>query len=178
MAKLMETLMIGYGNSLRSDDGAGQAVAEAIADRSLPGVRVLSVHQLTPDLAADMATVDRVFFVDAVPWADDAPPRVQIQSIDPHPPNNSLGHHCDPGSILALSGLLFHHIPDAYWVLIPALNFEFGETFSEVTQMAIEVAINQIANICRGETVARKCMQILLSPRSNKVGCVEGRNAP
>lgn len=154
----METLIIGYGNTLRSDDGAGQAVAEAIANRALPGVRVLSVHQLTPDLAAEIATVDRVLFVDAVLWRDDLPPRVQIQRLDPQSPNNSLGHHCDPRSILALSGLLFDRIPDAYWVLIPALNFEFGETFSEVTQMAIDVAVNQIANICRGEAFARKSL--------------------
>lgn len=152
----METLIIGYGNTLRSDDGAGQAVAEAIANRALPGVRSLSVHQLTPDLAADMATVDRVLFVDAVLSRDDVPPRVQIQPLDPQSPNNSLGHHCDPRSILAFSGLLFDRIPDAYWVWIPAVNFEFGETFSEVTQRAIDVAVNQIANICRGEAFAGK----------------------
>lgn len=145
----METLVIGYGNTLRNDDGAGQAVAEAIADRPLPGVRVLCVHQLTPDLAAELATVDRAIFVDAVPQAEDAPPRVQIQFLDPHLPNNPLGHSCDPRSILALSQLLFDRLPEAYWVLIPAIDFEFGETFSEVTKQAIEVAIDRIVNLCR-----------------------------
>lgn len=152
----METLVIGYGNTLRRDDGVGIAVAEAIADRSLPGVRVLCVHQLTPDLAAELATVDRAIFVDAVPHTDDEPPRVQVRSLDPHPPNNSLGHSCDPRSILALSELLFDRFPEAYWVLIPAIDFEFGETFSEVTKEAIEVAVRQITQICRGEAFAQK----------------------
>jgi len=45
-------LVIGYGNTLRGDDGLGQRAAEALAQRALPdGVEVLSCHQLTIELA-------------------------------------------------------------------------------------------------------------------------------
>ncbi len=36
-----ESVVIGIGNELRRDDGVGPAVARAVADRGLPGVRVL-----------------------------------------------------------------------------------------------------------------------------------------
>ena len=144
----METLIIGYGNTIRRDDGAGPAVAEMMANQSLPGVQSRWVHQLTPDLAAEIATVDCVFFVDAILWTSDVSPKVQIQSLEPYHRDNSLGHHCDPRSLLALSGLLYDRIPHAYWVLIPAVDFEFGETFSEVTQMAIPIAVDKITYLC------------------------------
>ncbi|MGF1587982.1 MAG: hydrogenase maturation protease [Pleurocapsa sp.] len=62
----MHYLVIGYGNTLRSDDGAGQSAANQIAAWGLPNVRSLAVHQLTPELAEDIANADTVIFVDAV----------------------------------------------------------------------------------------------------------------
>lgn len=147
----MRTLAIGYGNTLRSDDGAGRVVAEAIADLSLPGMRSRSVHQLTPDLAAEIAEVDRVFFIDAVLWQWETPPKVQIQTLTPQVQNSSLGHHCDPRSLLGLSASLYDRLPRAEWILIPALNFAFGETLSDVTQRAIVVAIEEIHRFCIAE---------------------------
>src|SRR5262245_41264787 len=58
-------LVIGYGNTLRGEDGIGPAVAEEVAARGLPGVRVIVAHQLTPELAADIADARLVVFVDA-----------------------------------------------------------------------------------------------------------------
>ncbi len=60
-----ELLVIGYGNPLRGDDGVGPAVSGAIAVLGLPGVRALSVHQLTPELAAEAAGARVAVFVDA-----------------------------------------------------------------------------------------------------------------
>jgi len=58
-------LLIGYGNTLRSDDGAGQKIANIVSEWNLPQWRSLSVHQLTPELALDIAQADLVIFVDA-----------------------------------------------------------------------------------------------------------------
>ncbi|HPX36184.1 MAG TPA: hydrogenase maturation protease [Mycobacterium sp.] len=38
----MSRVVVGVGNPYRRDDGIGPAVADAVADRNLPGVRVLS----------------------------------------------------------------------------------------------------------------------------------------
>ena len=44
-------LVIGYGNTLRGDDGVGPRVAEAVGKLNLPGVRTLICQQLSPEHA-------------------------------------------------------------------------------------------------------------------------------
>ncbi len=59
-------LVIGYGNTLRGDDGAGCYVAERLcALNHEPGLKVLSLHQLTPELAQPVAEAGLVIFIDA-----------------------------------------------------------------------------------------------------------------
>ena len=143
----MNFLVIGYGNTLRSDDGAGQKVAQTIAEWQLTGVQCLAVQQLTPELAENIANADVVIFVDAVATNSDNPNPVQVQLLPVEAINSSLGHHGNPRSLLAYAQILYGKVPKAYGVLIPAINFDFGETFSTVTQQGIEIAVNEIKQI-------------------------------
>ena len=75
-------LVIGYGNSLRGDDGVGPRVAElAAADPRLAGAVVAAHHQLTPELALDMSAARLVVLVDAT--TDAAPGVVAVRRVDP-----------------------------------------------------------------------------------------------
>ena len=143
----MNFLVIGYGNTLRSDDGAGQKVAEKIAQWELSKVRSLAVHQLTPELAEDIARADTVIFVDAVATNSENPASVKIQKLEAEDNSTSLGHSCNPRSLLSFTQILYGKAIKAYWVLIPALNFDFGEEFSSVTQKRIDIALQQIRQI-------------------------------
>jgi Ni,Fe-hydrogenase maturation factor len=59
-------LVIGYGNTLRRDDGVGVRAAEMMAaDARFTDVEVLTAYQLTPELSLDIATASLVVFVDA-----------------------------------------------------------------------------------------------------------------
>jgi Ni,Fe-hydrogenase maturation factor len=59
-------LVIGYGNTLRRDDGVGVRAAEMMAaDARFADVEVLTTYQLTPELSLDIATASLVVFVDA-----------------------------------------------------------------------------------------------------------------
>ncbi len=58
-------LVIGYGNELRGDDGIGPHVVSELAALELPGVLTRIVHQLLPELAAELADTCLVIFVDA-----------------------------------------------------------------------------------------------------------------
>ena len=61
-----KSLIIGYGNPLRGDDGIGQAAAQAFADEAAgDGIDVVRCHQLMPELAEQLAAVDLAVFVDA-----------------------------------------------------------------------------------------------------------------
>ena len=53
-----EILIVGYGNDLRSDDGAGRVVASRVEAMDLPGVVVRSQSQLTPELALLVTRAD------------------------------------------------------------------------------------------------------------------------
>ena len=145
----MNFLVIGYGNTLRSDDGAGQKVAEKIAQWELPEVRSLAVHQLTPELAEDISQADAVIFIDAVATNSENSISVQIRQLQVADDDTSLGHSCNPRSLLSVTQVLYGKVIKAYWVLIPAVNFDFSEELSSLTQRGIDIALNQVKQIIR-----------------------------
>ena len=147
----MNFLVIGYGNTLRSDDGAGQRVAEKIAQWELPEVRSLAVHQLTPELAEDISQADAVIFIDAVATNSENSISVQIRQLQVADDDTSLGHSCNPRSLLSVTQVLYGKVIKAYWVLIPAVNFDFGEELSSLTRRGIDIALNQVKQIIRAD---------------------------
>lgn len=64
-------LVIGIGNDLREDDGAGRAVAARLLERGVSEDRVLSLVQLLPEHAELFSQAHRIVVVDA---ARDLPP--------------------------------------------------------------------------------------------------------
>lgn len=144
MPPLPETLVIGYGNDLRGDDGAGVRAASLIAAR-LPQSRVIVTHQLTPDLADDIAAAVRVVFVDAYP-ADDqgAPLRVERIHAGGADHADTLGHHGQPAGLVQLADRLFGTPIEAWVVGIPAFNFDVGERISPETRLRIDEAAELI----------------------------------
>jgi hydrogenase maturation protease len=59
------TLIIGYGNPLRGDDGLGWQVAGELAKCVDALISAVAVQQLTPELAEPVSDADLVIFVDA-----------------------------------------------------------------------------------------------------------------
>jgi hydrogenase maturation protease len=80
MTSTAKLLVIGYGNTLRGDDGVGPRVAEAVERLQLPGVRTLICQQLSPEHAEMISQAERVVFVDA---AVDGPKEVQLRELVP-----------------------------------------------------------------------------------------------
>jgi hydrogenase maturation protease len=140
-----ETLVIGYGNDLRGDDGAGVRAASLIAARS-PRSRVIVTHQLTPDLAEDIAAAARVVFVDAYPADDDGSP-LRIERIRAGGADHAgrFGHHGQPAGLMQLADRLFGTPPEAWVVGIPAFSFDAGEGISPETLLRIDEAAELIA---------------------------------
>jgi hydrogenase maturation protease len=141
-------LVIGWGNDLRGDDGAGVCAARAVADAHLPGVSVLQAHQLTPDLAEDIAGAGCVVFVDAYAAAADAP--LRVEHISSAPKDHAIGHHGDPSLLLQLVIDLYGTVPDAWLIGIPAFNFQPGETLSPRTAFRTNEAVERIGKLRLG----------------------------
>ncbi|MFN5514441.1 MAG: hydrogenase maturation protease [Cyanobacteriota bacterium] len=133
--------IIGYGNTLRSDDGAGYRLAERIQEEAWPGIAVLACHQLTPELAEVLAQWEKVVFLDAGLHGS---PLVVVESLTPAPSLGTLGHFSDPRELLRLSQWLYGKAPEAWWLKLATVNLELGETLSPLTQAAQEKALDLI----------------------------------
>lgn len=139
-------LVIGYGNTLRGDDGVGPRVAEAVGALRLPGVSTLTCQQLSPEHAAPISLAETVIFVDA---AVDAPTEVQLRRLEPSDTSQLMAHAADPRTMLALSRDVFGHAPQAWWLTIPAVNLEFGEELTPGAQHGMNDAVKKIQSLIR-----------------------------
>lgn len=131
-------LVIGYGNTLRGDDGVGPRVAEEIAGLHLPGVHSLVCHQLSPEHADPVSQAERVIFVDA---AVDEPRELQFRELFPGETTQLMTHAADPQTVLALALGVFGHAPRAWALTIPVTQTGFSEQLSEEAQHRVEEAI-------------------------------------
>lgn len=141
-------LLIGYGNPLRRDDGAGATVARAVQRRQVPGLRVLVVQQLTPELAEGIAQARFVVFVDARAAAPtESAARTALQPEDEPP---TLGHKSDPRHLLALARVLCGSCPPAWLVTVPGRDFGLGQGLSRTARRGVAAALDEIARLVEG----------------------------
>jgi hydrogenase maturation protease len=134
-------LVIGYGNTLRGDDGVGPRAVETLSGMELPGVRTLLCHQLAPEHAAPLSRANIAIFVDA---AADGSKEVQWRKLEPARGAQVSAHAADPRSLLALARDVFGHSPEAWWVTIPAYRMEFGEDLTPQARQGLEAAVASI----------------------------------
>ncbi len=140
-------LVIGYGNTLRRDDGVGPGVAEAVAALALPGVRTLACPLLTPELAESVSQARMVLFVDA---AVDAPREVQLRTLAPAESSQIMAHAASPATLLALARDVFGHAPEAWLITIPVEELGIGEEFSPLAQCGFEAAVRHVKAKAKG----------------------------
>ena len=135
-----ELLMIGYGNSLRTDDGAGPAVVQRLSNL-LPSqysgsVEVMSCLQLTPELAAHMASFRRVVFIDAsvaIP-----PGRIAIHRMECEESGSQLGHYFTPGILLTIAASVFGASPQAWTAAVGCQSTDIGDQLTPTVSAAVE----------------------------------------
>jgi hydrogenase maturation protease len=132
-------LVIGYGNTIRSDDGAGPAAAKAIRDR-YPDVDCIAVHGLEPVLAETIGHYECVVFIDAAVGIDS----MSISAVTPSPCGSAEGTHThSPESLLRLSIDLYNKTPEVLTFRLPAYHMEFGEIFSAATGAALKQCVDE-----------------------------------
>ncbi|HYN59675.1 MAG TPA: hydrogenase maturation protease [Rubrivivax sp.] len=120
------TLVVGYGSPIRGDDAIGPLAADALAAGPLPpGLRVLSRHVLTAELAEDLAAVDRVIFLDAAVQGPPGEVRVRQLGSDAHA-MSTMGHFLDPRELLAWCETLYRRVPQAWLVSAAAHSFDYA----------------------------------------------------
>jgi len=138
-------LIIGYGNTLRGDDGAGAIAAEALTHVAGVDADVHVLHQLLPELAVPLASTDFAIFIDAAVDVDPSLP-VRVQEIFPASDSTARDtHFTTPAGLLALTRDLYGACPRALLYSIPAENFAFGAPLSERAKFGVERTLEVIA---------------------------------
>jgi hydrogenase maturation protease len=138
-------LVIGVGSELRGDDAAGRRVAEAVERIAPPGVEVHSVHQLTPELAIDVADRDLVVIVDADVDVDAVTCRTLTGSGE-RP--GAMTHHLDPAALIGLSSLFGCPPHQVALVSIPVHDLAIGTELSWATAEAADLAVVDVLERC------------------------------
>jgi Ni,Fe-hydrogenase maturation factor len=135
--------IIGYGNSLRQDDGAGliwaQNLAEAFEQAGI-FVRQWNVHQLTPELAIDLGDGDITGVIFADTHVADGDGRVRFGFIESDALQVSMGHHLCPQTVLALMTCVCDRNLPAWMTSVPGWDFGHGEGVSPKTKLALHAA--------------------------------------
>lgn len=127
-----KTLIIGYGNPLRGDDGLGWAAAELLDGLTDPAhVEIITCQQLTPDLAEAISRAGQVIFIDAA--VEGTPGAVQIRPLTTPPATDdgTFTHHLDAPGLLELAASLYDVTPPAHLVTVRGYDFSFRDGLSD-----------------------------------------------
>ena len=138
---MRSVLVIGYGNTLRGDDGFGVAAAEQLRETEQPDrVKVLTCQQLTPELASEMSKVDRVIMIDAA--RGDTPGLITVSKVEPESDLTTFTHELRPSTLLACSQGLYGTCPETFLVSVTGYAFDFSDELSDsMTRMVSQVLI-------------------------------------
>lgn len=140
---MSDFLVIGYGNTLRRDDGAGPWVAQRVGELLGPQACCLAVPQLLPELAEAMAQAKCVVFVDARQDSS----TVQMRMLETGNAGHSSGSHAsDPAALAHLTSTLYGSPPVIWLVTVPAVEFAHGEGLSPLTRHWAEMAVEKIVS--------------------------------
>jgi hydrogenase maturation protease len=154
---MQPTLIIGYGNFDRQDDGVAWHVLAEVARRLGCAVPLSPEEefpandgkpdfifelQLTPELAETIAQYGRVCFVDAHTGA--VPHDVNVSAIAAEFQVSPLTHHLTPQSLLTLAQTLYNVQPEAILVSVRGYQFGFERTLSPLTAQLEQEAAGMI----------------------------------
>jgi hydrogenase maturation protease len=115
-------VVIGIGNEYRRDDGVGPAVAAAINERTLPGVRVVTGIEDPMDLLDAWSAAALALLVDAAVTSPSTPGRI---------------HRCAAGDVPAARGMSSHslNVPEVF-----ALGQALGRVPDQLVVFTVEAA--------------------------------------
>jgi hydrogenase maturation protease len=158
MTTRVKTIILGFGNPDRGDDGVAWHVLAGIANRfgqplsnenmEAGSVR-LSDHthlwfnlQLIPEVAEELAEYQQAIFIDA--HTAEIKEEIMILKIEPEFQNSPFTHHLTAATCLSLSQTLYNKHPESILVSIRGYNFGFSHTLSQKTMKLAEKAVELI----------------------------------
>ena len=151
-----QTLVLGYGNPDRQDDGVAWHVLHALAIRlNLPAPDSYEEEfptndrldfsftlQLTPEMAEQIAPYERVCFVDA--HTGSIASEVQLVPVESQFQHSPFTHHLTAQSLLSMCQSLYGNTPQAVLLSVRGYQFEFEQELSTETAELVPEAVEMI----------------------------------
>lgn len=153
----MRTLVIGYGNLDRGDDGVAYAIVNELRralfreplDEEETGLEDLGgiydtifLRQLVPELMEKAAEYDQIVFVDA--HVGDRDGEIAWRQVAPEFVPSAFTHHLTPATFLALMRALYDRAPAGYLLSVRGHTFDFRRGLSEATVALVGPAVKKI----------------------------------
>jgi len=143
----MRTLLIGYGNPGRGDDGLGPALADAIEALGLPDLKVDIDFQLNVEDAWEMNGYDCAIFADAAVAGDEP---FFFKEVVPEDSPEFSSHAASPAGVLKLAKNLFNAKVRGFVIGIRGYEFDvFGAPITPKAQENLRLAIAFLADKLR-----------------------------
>ena len=151
------TLIIGYGNADRQDDGVGWHILRNLAYKlgqevpDDPGemfevfsekADLMFILRIYTELAETISHYDRVCFVDA--HTSDIPELISWTVLDPAYEKSPLTHHMSPRTVLSIAATIYEHQPEAVLVSVRGYHFQFERQLSPETTVLADQATERI----------------------------------
>lgn len=139
-------LIIAYGNPLRADDGLGWRAAELLG--APESAEVLTLHQLTPELAEPVSVANLVIFIDAAEGG--TPGQWQCREVArAAPAGRPFTHHVDPAALLEAAAAIYGHAPRAFLFTMYGEAFGYEEGLSATVAESLPSLVDAVKTIIR-----------------------------
>jgi len=150
LADTPPVLVIGLGSTLRGDDAIGRLAATRLRPLVDPQtVKVIDVCAPTPELAVEIAAARRVIFLDAS--VDGPSGQVAVRALTAPATAELLGHHLNPGGLLALAQQLYGQAGPAWTVSFRGESFDLSDAeLSPAASAACEAMVAETLRLISG----------------------------
>jgi hydrogenase maturation protease len=146
-------VVIAYGSPLRSDDGLGWRAAEGLTSSLRnSAIKIISRHQLAPELAEICSGAELVIFIDAA--SSGKPGKISCVPVSVNDVTSvsqaaamACSHHLNPATLLSLSRTLYGRVPQAYVLSMAGERFELGEQLSAAVEAALPELISKARSL-------------------------------
>lgn len=142
-------VVVGFGNTLRGDDGLGWRAAEAVA-AAMPDISILTTPQLEPELADTILNYDLAVFIDAS--REGTPGDIRCSPVASSADDSEFSHFLTPAALLAIARQLHGSSPTAHTISVCGEWFDVGDTLSPVVAASLPRVVEMVRTLVLGAT--------------------------
>jgi hydrogenase maturation protease len=159
------TLIIGYGNLLRSDDAVGCHAAHELEQhyRNDLQVEVIATQQLTPEMAEDVSRCGFVLFLDAS--SAEEPGTIRQSCVLPANTPSGFTHQLTPSALLSAAQQLYGDAPEAICITLEGWSFEVGNKLSSGARLRLPEFVHQAQEVVESYRQQNSRAEKILQPQ-------------